>query len=79
MPRSRKSLRRAAVPLGRRFRTALANAELTITQFAEANGWTRAHVIQVVDGKRESARVCEAVELFVVREEKAIAARAGAA
>lgn len=79
MTRPRKQSRRPTVPLGRRFRTALANAELTITEFAEANGWTRTHVIQVVEGKRESARVCEAVELFVVKEEKAIAARAGAA
>lgn len=65
--------------MGRRFRTALANAGLTITEFAAANGWTRAHVAQVVDGPRESARVMDAVRMFVHQQEAAIAARVGAA
>lgn len=54
----------------RRFRSALALADMTAAEFAEINGVTPAHLSFVLSGKRTSARILEAIDRFIATVSK---------
>jgi transcriptional regulator with XRE-family HTH domain len=55
----------------RRFRAALAMAGLTAAEFAESVEVTPTHLSFVLSGKRNSARVAEAIDQFIKRHKVA--------
>ncbi|MES2524016.1 MAG: hypothetical protein V4617_15020 [Gemmatimonadota bacterium] len=68
MPKRRKAPA-ALVQLRSRFKTALAEAGLTMAAWAELNGWSRAHVVLVLAADRESEKVLDAVRAFTGEQE----------
>jgi len=57
-------MQKAPNPRKARFRAALALAEMTAADWAQEQGVTKAHLSQVLDGKRESLRLMEKIEAF---------------
>lgn len=51
----------------RLFKAALAVAEMTAEQFAEAEGVTSGHLSNVLNGKRESGSLTEKVDVFIAK------------
>jgi predicted transcriptional regulator len=62
-------------PLAKRWRVALAEAEMTESAWAEAVGVTQSHVGQVVRGDRESDRLMQKITEFIAEQERALAHR----
>ena len=52
-----------------RFKTALAEAGTSMAAWAQASGWSTAHVMLTLAGKRESERVLSAVREFTDAQE----------
>lgn len=67
--RTRRKTPPALAQLRSRFKTALAEAGLTMAAWADLNDWSRAHVVLVLAGDRESDRVLDAVREFTVGQE----------
>lgn len=59
----------------RRWRIALANAEMSEVEWSEANGLTPSHVGQVARGQRESARASALMLTFIEQQERTLARR----
>lgn len=74
MPQRRKTPSEIDV-LRARFKTALAEAGLSMTAWAAKNEWSTAHVILTLAGKRESDRVLDAVRAFTNEQENRIRER----
>ncbi len=66
-------------PLWSRFRTALAEDGLTLRAWSDARGWSRTHVREVADGRRESPDLREAIVAYTVDVEARMRRRLGAA